>query len=195
MKITPTIVDGIRKFIRLTALIPDPQYSKRIRDELDLIDALEVIRFYVQDTKNMVGKKMYQKQPFDVVEDIKRATEEHFLTGREARDTALARFKNLMMYHLVLVPIIETFKDVEHKPVLKEADKMLDDIGELLTVMNVPSHRDDAIVALAQVGEMIKERENARKVELARRRRKKSRKKNKFVEWIERKEREVSPRF
>lgn len=191
MQLSPTVTDSIRKFIRLTALSSHPKYTKRIRDEFDLMDALEVVSIYFHETKNMVGQKMYKAQPFDFIEDVKRATEEYFLTGREIRDTALARGKNLMMYHLVVVPVIESFKNMAHEDILKNVDTVLAQIKDVLCTMEVRSHYDDAIVTLAQVSVLIKAREDARKIELAKRRRlKRKPKKNNDVEWVERKEKE-----
>jgi hypothetical protein len=196
MPLSPAVHDGLRKFIRLTALASNPQYTRRIRDEFDLLDALEVVRNYFHETKSMVGLKMYKAQPFDVIEDVKRATEEHFLSGREAKDAALARGKNLTMYHLAIVPIIEMFKGVNHEVILKNIDNVLTQVKDQLHTLEIRSHIDDALVTLAQVSVMIKQREDARKLELAKRRRVKRKKKTSdVVSWVERKEKDESLRF
>jgi len=191
MQLSPAITECIRKFIRLTVLSSHPKYTKRIRDEFDLIDALEVIGICFHETKNMVGLKMYKATPFDFIEDVKLATEAYFLTGREFKDTALARGKNLLMYHLVVVPIIESFKGMPHEDILKNVDAVLTQVKDLLCTMEVRSHYDDAIVTLAQVGVLIKAREDARKIQLAKRRRlKRKPKKDDIAAWVERKEKE-----
>jgi ribosomal protein L21 len=196
MQLTPAVTDGVRKFIRLTALMSNPQYFKRIRDEFDLIEALEVATIYFHQTERVMGKKLYKGTPFDVIEDVKRATEEHFLSGREQHDVALARGKNLTMYHLAVVPFIEMFKDIEHEQILKTVDAALEQTKQLIYTMDVQSHYDDALVTLAQVGAMIKEREAARKIELAKKRRgKRRKKKDNLTDWIEKKESEGSRSF
>jgi hypothetical protein len=192
MQITPTVTDSIRKFIRLTPLRSDPQYKNRIRTEFDLMEALEVVSVYFHDTKNMVGKKMYQGQPFDPIEDVKRATEEYFLTGREARDCALQRGRNVIMYHLAVVPVIEMFQGIKHESILKNIDSVLAEINKLICTMPIESHYDDAIVAFAQVKVMIQEREEKRKLEKAAKRRgKRRKKKDDLVDWVERKEKDL----
>lgn len=183
MQVSPAVQDSIRKFVRLTALAVNPQYTKRIRDEFDLMEAVDVVGIYFRQTDRMIGKKIYQKQQFDFIEDVKRATEEYFLTGREIKDTALARGKNLTMYHLVVVPVIEQFKDVTHEEALAGLDENLELIQELIRTINVTSHYDDAIVALAQVSVMIREREAARKLEVAKRKRGKRAKKRPVTPW------------
>lgn len=186
MQISLTVQDSVRKFIRLTALSVNPQYTKRIRDEFDLMDAIDVVAIYFKETERMLDKKMYQGQPFDPIEDVKRATEEYFLTGREVKDTALARGRNLTMYHLAVVPIIEMFKGMKHKEILDCLDVKLDQVKILICSMDLQTHYDDALVTLAQVSQMIKEREQARKIELAKRKRGKRRKKtNNLLDWVE----------
>lgn len=177
MNLTPVVNDSIRKFIRLTPLIMDKQHGQRFRDENDLIEALDVVRDSFHDTKNMIGKKMYQGVVFDPVEDVKRALEEYLLGRRERKDVALARRKNLIMYHLAVEPVIEMFKGIPHATTLMIVDEVVDSVQDLIRTMPIESHLDDAIVAQVQVNVLIKEREERRKLELAARRKKKRKRK------------------
>ncbi len=177
MNLTPVVNDSIRKFIRLTPLIDDKQHGQRFRDETDLIEAIDCVRDAFHDTKDMIGKKMYQGVVFEPVEDVKRALEEYLLGRRERKDVALARRKNLIMYHLAVEPVIEMFKGIPHPTALMIVDEVLDEVQNLINTMDIDSHIDDALVAQAQVSVLIKEREEKRKRELAARRRKKRRRK------------------
>lgn len=191
MQLSPAVTDSIRKFVRLTALSVNPQYTKRIRDEFDLLEAVDVVGDYIHETARMVGLKIYRGQEFDVIEDVKRATEEHFLTGREFKDTALMRGRNLTMYHLAVVPMIEMFKGMKHEDILENVDDALEKVRKLICSMDLVTHYDDALVTLAQVSTMIKERENARKLELAKRRRgKHKKKKDALFDWVDKKVKE-----
>lgn len=190
------VIDGVRKFIRLTALTSNPQYAKRIRDEQDLAEAFDVVAIYFRDTERMVGKKIYRGQAFDPIEDVKRATEEYFLAGRDAKETALARGKNLAMYHLAVVPLIEMFKDMDHEEALTKVQAAVDQAKKLILTMDLQSHYDDALVAQMQVSKMIREREVARKAEIAKRKRgKRRKKKDDLSDWLEQKEKDGSSAF
>jgi hypothetical protein len=186
MQPTPEVIDNIRTFVRLTVLTINPKYTNRFRSELDLVEAIKVLQIYFDETKRMIGKKMYRGQPFDVVEDVKRAMEEYFLTGRNEHESVVARSRNLNMYYLVIVPIIEMFKVLSHDDMIKELDETLAAIKEVIMAMDLPTHYDDGIVALAHVGDMIKIREQARKQEISKRKRgKRNTKKYKLLDYEE----------
>lgn len=185
------VSDGIRKFVRLTALASDPNQSKWVRDELDLTEALEVTIYFFHETKAMIDKKMYKGQNFDFVEDVKRNVEEYLLSGREKEDVALSRRKNLAMYHLIVEPVIDLFKGMEHEKVLKIVDGVIENVLKELNTVDVKSHFDDALVARAQVAQMIRDRSARRKEELARKRKGRGRRKKLDVDRILKEEREV----
>ena len=155
--------DGIRKFLRLTALISDPREVKWVRLEEDLVEALEVVAQTLVESARMIGKQKYRGQPFDLLEDTKKELEEYLLTGREPVHTALARKKNLMMYHLVVEPAIDSFKKYEPQDIAKHAEEDIKEMVEAVLETSVPSHYDDALVTRAQVREMIEKRTAERK--------------------------------
>lgn len=185
------VSDGIRKFVRLTALRSDPNQIKWVRDELDLTEALEVTNYFFHETKAMLDKKMYKGQVFDFVEDVKRNVEEYLLSGREKEDVALSRKKNLAMYHLIVEPVIDLFKGIEHKQVLKVVDSVIEHVIHELYTVEVNSHFDDAIVARAQVAQMIHERSARRKEELARKRKGRGRRRKTNVERFLKEDKDV----
>ncbi len=186
MKPSTQVIANIRMFVRLTSLTVDPRYKKRFRTEFDLMEAIDVLSIYFHETHRMIGVKMYRGQVFDVIEDVKRATEEYFLTDRTPTESLIARGKNLNMYHLAVVPIIEMFKDLKHVDMLKTLDESLEAIKEVILSMDLPTHYDDGLVALAQVGDLIKVREQARKLEISTRKRKKRKsKKEEFLDHVQ----------
>lgn len=180
MIITPTIANGVKLFVQLTALRSDPLESKWVRDEDDLRLALEQVADEMKYTKSMLGKKMYKTRDaagFDFVDDVKRAIEHTLLVGEDERDTVLMRKKNLTMYHLVLEPVIEWIGTLSHADAIQFAREYTDAVYEHAITANINTHFDDAVVAKSVVKNMVKEREEARKAALAAQRRSKRKKK------------------
>lgn len=174
MQLTPTITNGVKLFVQLTALRSDPLEAKWVRDEDDLRIALSQIADEMKYTKSMLGKKMYKTRDaegFDFVDDVKRAIEETLLVGEDERDTRLMRKKNLTMYHLVLEPVIEWIGTLSHADAIQFAREYTDAVYEHVATVNVNTHFDDAVVAKSIVKSMVKEREEARKATLLAQRR------------------------
>lgn len=179
-----TIQNNIRKFIQLMALSADPLQRKWVRDEYDLVEALDVARIKFHETKRMMGTKMYKGQQFDPIEDVKRETEEFLFTTRHQSENLLMRKKNLVMYHLVVEPVIELFRGKDHSQMLIEIDDTIKQVIDLLYTMPVRTHYDDALVAREQVRQMVREREERRKAELQLRKRGKRRAKKNDLDWM-----------
>ena len=160
------VEDQIRLFVRLAPLASDPQVGKRIRDEFDLFDALDAVATFFHDTERMVGLRMYRGQDFDPVEDVKRNMEELLLNARNQKDVIGVRHRNLIMYHLVVEPVINSFNRVDHRTVLSQVDHVVEAIKQFVTSIELNSHIDDARVALEQVRSLVREREAIRKSEI-----------------------------
>lgn len=164
------VADGIRKFIKLTALRADPYQAKWVQDEFDLIDSLEYIRSLIHQTQRLSGKSLYKEQAYDVVEDVKRDMEEILFTTRDETYSAKQRRKHMTMYHLVLCPVIDMFASMTHDQILKCVDLVIDNVIVEVSNSDIETHYDDAVVAKEQINQMVREREAKRKQDLYRKR-------------------------
>lgn len=182
---TPSITENLRKFIQLMALRSDPLQQKWIRDEQDLTQALDIVKTLFHETERMKGKKMYQGQPFDPIEDVKRGIEEYLLGAREYNEIPLQRKRNLTMYYLVVEPIIESFKGLSHQEMLEKVDGRIEEIVNQLMTMPVRSHYDDAIVAKEQIRQFVRDRDELRKEELAAKKKGRRKSKKDNLEWLD----------
>lgn len=160
------VTDGIRKFIRMIPLRQNPMEKKYIQDEYDLLAALETIKEKFHETERMMGLMKYRKTPFDFVDDVKGEMEEWLLNHEEPKEAALQRKRHLVMYHLVLEPLIDVFKNFTHKEALRHVDKIVNGVENMVKHSDVEGNYDDAIVAKEQVRKMIEAREATRKAKL-----------------------------
>ena len=176
--ITPSaaVLDNITRFLKLTPLCSDPKQSKWIRDENDLLEALDITNMCYHDTARMVGIPMYVgESSFDFTEDVKRAVEENLLHGRDPKDHLIHRKHNITMYHLVIEPIIDQLATLPHTEVLSHIDAYFESVATSLLTNPTDPHMDDAIVALEMVRATVRARDGIRKQQkLDRRTKKKS---------------------
>jgi hypothetical protein len=166
--LTPStqIFDAVTCFIKLTPLRDDPKHTRWVRDEFDLIEALEITRDYYHDTSRMVGKAMYVgEKEFDFTEDVKRAVEEHFLGHRDQSQVMVQRKHNITMYHLVIEPIIDHLSQLSHYDVLACAHQYFSDVINALLSSDCDPHMDDAVVARELVNMSVRERDAIRKAQ------------------------------
>lgn len=172
MQVLPTVTNGVKLLIQLSGLRSDPLQAKWVRDEEDLRIALEQLADNLKYTKSMVGKAMYRNQStFDFVEDVKRALEYTLLIGDNDKQTAGLRKRNLTMYHLVLEPIIDHLGTLSHEQAIENVDRYINAVYEYACTADINIHFEDALVAQVIIKNMVQERETARKVKLAEKRR------------------------
>jgi hypothetical protein len=170
------VADSITRFLKLTPLRDDPRHERWVRDEFDLIEALEITNQCYNDTTRMIGKPMYVGDSgFDFTEDVKRAVEENLLGCRDQKNVLLQRKRNITMYHLVIEPIIQQLSTLPHTDVLATVDTYFRQVVEMVRTDPVDPHMDDAIVAHEMVKAAVREREAIRKQQKTSRRTKKKR--------------------
>ena len=159
------VTDGIRKFIRLTAMYHSPIHGKWIQFEEDLISALRSVVDAFQMTTDMMNSKknMYAKRQYSFTEDVKKEMQELLLEGLTPTEAALQRKRNLVMYHFVIVPTIDALSHLSHEDAIRESKSLISNIIAEIETSTVDSHYDDAIVAREQVHIMIGARELERK--------------------------------
>lgn len=166
------IQGGIRKFVRLKALRDNQAEAKWVRDEQDLIDAVNIVREKFHETERFTGQQMHKDMQYDVTEDVKEEIEEILLGGRDPKEAALNRRRNLNMYHLVIEPMIDSLKGMSHEEAIRYVDKIADNVINMIENVDISSHYDDALVAKEQVSQLVKQRDAQRKeVKTARKRR------------------------
>lgn len=168
--------NGIRTFIRLLGMIysDDPLQLKWLADEEDLKSALRSIAQQFKASEIMLGKRKYQGIDYDAPNEVKKDLSTFLLTGRDERDEALQRKRYLPMYHLVIVPVCDLFYKYDHRMQIDIADKVIEELCAIIDNTDAYGTLDDALVAQAQVRQLITEKEERRKAELNARKRRKT---------------------
>ena len=162
--IPTTIHDAIGKFIKLTPLRDDPKHTKWVRDEFDLVEALEILLGCYNDTRRPANKPMYVgDKSFDFTEDVKRAIEENLLGARDQKDILINRKYNITMYHLVIEPIIHSVSTMQHADVLDGIELYIKTIINEVLTSDIDPHMDDAIVMREIINAAVRERDAIRK--------------------------------
>ena len=157
-----TVLDGLRKFLRLQSLPVSETQMKWTADVSDLLESLTVLKQSFIDTASMFGRQMYQTSKYTPGEDVKRDLEEFLLYGEDERLKALYRKKNLTMYHLVLEPIIDALRHIPHDQTLTIINEEVDSVTSYVLSFDDYGNEDDALVAKHQIKAMVKQRESAR---------------------------------
>jgi len=122
-------------------------HGKRTVDAYDMIESMEVLRKFFEDTKDMVGVAMRKgDKTFDYVDDIKEAVNEYYLRGASEKEGALNRRKYRALVMLLLEPMIDLFKDVSHEDALEMYDHVLDQTIRFIKNSDVVTSADDAFV-------------------------------------------------
>lgn len=170
--ITPstTAYQGVISFIKMTPLREQPNQEKWIRDEFDLIEALEITRDALKDTHRMIDKPMYAgESTFDFAEDVRRAVEEVYLSSREQKDVLLQRKRHLVMYHLVINPMIDDLNRYCHQDAVNAADDYFGELINFVLTNDIEVQLDDALVTQHICRAKIRDRDVARKNNIKRR--------------------------
>ena len=160
-----TVTDGLRKFLRLQTLPLQEHQLRQNADVFDLFEGLEVVREAYADTGRMIGHQMHQGIPYSHSEDVKRAVEEFLLVREDARETAHLRKKNLTMYHLVLEPLIDSIAGEQHENAIQSAAVLTEAMVNFTKSFDQYGTEDDALVAKYQIKAMVKQREEARRLQ------------------------------
>jgi hypothetical protein len=162
------VTSGIRKFIRVLGLELESYQLKRIADEFDLISALDLIPTHMQDSASLLGRETYKGVPYVFTDEVKKDMEEYLLTGKEPKDTAVLRHRNLTMYHLVVEPTIELLGQLDHQQAIDQSRAVVNGIIDMVRNSEDYGDATDALIAKEQITVMIKARTEARKAAKAR---------------------------
>lgn len=168
------VVDGIRKFVKISGYRVTDIDAKYARDEFDLVDAISAIKYFMKHTNRMIGKNKHPRSPFNHIDDVSKDMEEFLVVGKTKESTALMRKKNLAMYHLVIDPVMSVLNQIgDHRRCIEHVDEVIDHVMHMVMNSGVETTPDDALVARHQVTKMIAEREAAKKAAARKRPRKK----------------------
>lgn len=159
----------------------------RTVDALEMIDALEVMRHFFEDTRGMFisGKSlpMYRGETeFDFIHDIKQSVEGYFLVGEDTKESALCRRKNRSMIFLMLNPLVDLFQNKTHEEMLSEYNDVIDEAINHINNTEINATADDAFVVRHIIQKEVAKRNKIQAqvdgiMRLRRRKRKKKRKK------------------
>ena len=185
---TTVVTRGIDRLLRLDFPLGNSEkdlefHEKRTVNALEMVDALEVMRNFFKDTRDMLGKPIYRgEREFDFIHDIKKYINAYFLVGEDTRQTAQRRAKNRSMIVLLLNPIVDLFQHKSHEETLNEYDNIIDEAIEIIVNNNVTATADDAFVIRRVIQKEIEKRNRVQAAVdgiMRLRRRKKRRKKKK----------------
>lgn len=172
---------GLRVFTRLFGLETDMLQAKYAAGENDVELALESVKQLVHETERFIGKSKHVGKRFDFVEDVKLDMTELLLLSDDPVQTAVKRKRNLPLYHLVVSPVVELFRQFDHATAVKNVDVIIDYLIETAFDKENYGEYEDGLIAQAQVRQIVRDREELSKIEAADRK-KQSRKAAKRLE-------------
>lgn len=158
---------GLRVFTRLFGLDIAHQQAKYFACENDTELALDSVKQLLQETERFIGKSKHVGKPFDFVEDVKLDMNELLLMSDDPIRTAVNRKRNLPLYHLVVSPVVELFRQFDHATAVQNADVIINYIKETAFIEDNYGTSEDALIAQLQVRRIIRDREEQSKVEAA----------------------------
>lgn len=116
-------------------------------DALEMIEAVEVLRFYFKDTEEMLGKAAYRgEKSFDFISELKEDIRSYYLEASSDKEGALRRRKYRTMVVLMLNPLISLFQNMSHADALNQYDEVLDRVIEYISTNEIETRKDDAFV-------------------------------------------------
>lgn len=185
---TTAVTRGIDRLLRLDFPLGNSEkdiefHEKRTVNALEMVDALEVVRTFFKDSRDMFGKPIYRgERDFDFIHDIKEYINAYFLVGEDSNQSIRRRAKNRSMVVLMLNPIVDLFQYKSHDDALNEYDNIIDEAIEIIVNNNVTATSDDAFVIRRVIQKEIEKRNRVQSAIdgiMRLRRRKKRRKKKK----------------
>ena len=158
---------GFRVFTRLFGLDTASQQAKYSPCENDAELALDSVKQLLQETERFIGKSKHVGKPFDFVEDVKLDMNELLLMSDDPVQTAVNRKRNLPLYHLVVSPVVELFRQFDHVTAVQNADVIIEYIKEAAFDEDNYGTDEDGLIAQLQVRRIIRDREEQTKMEAA----------------------------
>lgn len=158
---------GVKRLLRLDHPQKgetDESHAKRTVDAFDMIEAMEVMRKFFEDTKDLVGTKMRKgDETFDYRKDVKDAIQEYYLKGSTEVEGALNRRKYRALVMLLLDPMVDMFKGVSHEEALKHYDQVIDNTIRYINNSDVVTSADDAFVQRRLIQKEVQKANQVRK--------------------------------
>lgn len=156
---------NVRLFVKLTGIGIQSQLERKwVRDEFDAVDYIERISILVKKTASMKGKKMYAKRPYDHIDDVRRDMYQMMLHSDDTVQSAVLRKKHLSMYYLLIDPILMHLQNCgDHQHCIDVVDDVISTARHIVLNHNIETNYEDALVAKAQVSQIISSREAERK--------------------------------
>ena len=149
------IKSNIQRFVNMTPLANQPVIGKRIRDEFDLIESLEVVRDAVHDTASMVGKRKYKNEDYNFAQQVRDDVEEYLIGGRNEYAVALAKNKNQLMHRLVIDPVIDALEQFDHMWALSNVNTIITQLIDEVLNHNLNPTLSDAEIAREETSAII----------------------------------------
>lgn len=181
------VKEGIRKFVRLLGLIHDPDplvWNKWFTDEGDLKAALRSVADAMKATAHMISKRKYQGVDYDPPREVSKDMHTFLLSGETDGEIATLRKRNLPMMLLVIEPVIQLFYKFDHEQMIAVADQLVGDVMTMIDESDAYGTYDDALVARAQVQQLIRQRDELRKA-ATEVKRKRSRRRDPLLDLLE----------
>ena len=149
---TTAVTRGIDQLLRLDCPLSDSEidlkrHESSTVDAFEMINALEAMRTFFEDSADMIGKPMYRgERDFDFIHDIKKYVEAVFLVGEDDKQSALLRRKNRSMVVLMLNPLVDLFQHVSHEETLERYDEVVNKAIQQIVDNERDATPDDAFV-------------------------------------------------
>lgn len=161
-----------RVFARLLGLDAEPLQFKYSSSETDAYHALDCANHLLKGTRRFIGRTKHVGKAFDFVEDIKADMVEMLLLDDDAAKTAVKRKRHLPLFYLIVEPALETLRRFSHSEAVEHADALFDNIKDVMFHEDDYGTYDDAVVAQAQVKQVIRAHEEQAKIAATTRKRK-----------------------
>lgn len=161
---TQAVTRGIDRLLRLDypqskSEVDLRNHYGRLADSFEMIDALEYMRTFFEDSADMLGRPMYRgERTFDFIHDIKKYIEAIFLVGEDMKQSALLRRKNRSMVVLMLNPLVDLFQYKTHEETLELYDDIIDNCIQHIVESDIDATPDDAFVVRSVIQKEIARR-------------------------------------
>ena len=140
------------------------RHASRTVDAYDMLESMEVLRKFFEETKDLVGVKMRRGDTtFDYVDDIKLALQSYYLKGATEKAGALSRRKYRALVMLLLDPIVDLFKKISHDDALAMYDNVIDQTIRFIKNSDIVTSADDAFVQRRLIAKEVQRRNRVAK--------------------------------
>lgn len=112
--LTTKLVDGIQKFIKLTALQTDTKYNKWIMDEFDAFDKIEIVKNTIDTlTPIKTGCLMNKKTQYNYIDDLTKEVQAVIFNSNNKTQQLIEHKRYGVLYNLIIEPIINMLSTIE----------------------------------------------------------------------------------